>query len=175
LTPSPVRVYLGLGSNRGDRAAHLARALELLDAGTGFSITRVSSVYETAPWGEEQQPAFLNAALEADVDLPPIELLAFALSVEDAMGRRRSLKWGPRVIDIDILLYGDRVVSETELQIPHPLLTARQFVLVPLLELAPHLVLPGGDRVVDLADERAPGVVRYAEAPWSRGSGGECE
>ncbi len=97
MTPSPVRVYLGLGSNRGDRAAHLARALELLDAGTGFSITRVSSVYETAPWGEEQQPAFLNAVVEADVGLPPVELLALTRSVEDAMGQRRTRKWGPRV------------------------------------------------------------------------------
>jgi len=168
-------VYLGLGSNLGDRAAHLERAIRLLDASTGLAITRVSSVYETAPWGEEDQPAFLNAAVEADAELAPGELLAATQSVENSMGRERTRRWGPRVIDIDILLYGDRVIEDAELRVPHPLLAVRQFMLVPLAELAPELALPGRIRVSELADASAPGIVRHAPAPWPCGSGGECE
>lgn len=175
MTPSPVRVYLGLGSNLGDRAANLARAIQLLDARTELSLTQASSVYETAPWGEPRQPAFLNAVLEADTELAPPGLLALTQSIEEAIGRRRTRKWGPRVIDIDILLYGDHTVQEARLRVPHPLLTVRQFMLVPLLELAPDLVLPGGTRVAELAEPCAPGVVRHAPPPWPPASGRERE
>jgi 2-amino-4-hydroxy-6-hydroxymethyldihydropteridine diphosphokinase len=166
-------VYLGLGSNLGDRAAHVTRAIELLDASSGLSIARASSIYETAPWGEEQQRAFLNAVVAAQSDIAPGELLALTQSVEQTMGRRRTRKWGPRVIDIDILLYGEHIVEEAELRVPHPLLTERQFMLVPLLEVAPDLTLPGGGRVADLVDADAPGIVRQALPPWPRGSDGE--
>jgi len=173
LTPSPVCVYLGLGSNVGDRAAHLARAMQLLDADPRLRITRASSIYETAPWGDDRQPRFLNSVVEAETELSPDELLALTQSIENTMGRRRTRRWGPRVIDIDILLYGERIIEGAELRVPHPLLTVRQFVLVPLLEVAPDIMLPGGQRVAELADTSAPDVVRHAPAPWPPGTGGE--
>ncbi|MFQ5811004.1 MAG: 2-amino-4-hydroxy-6-hydroxymethyldihydropteridine diphosphokinase [Armatimonadota bacterium] len=173
MTPPSVRVYLGLGSNIGDRAAHVTRAIALLDAGTGLSIRRASSIYETVPWGEEQQRAFLNAVLVAETDLAPGELLAATQSVEKTMGRQRTRKWGPRVIDIDILVYGDHIVEEAGLRVPHPLLRERQFMLVPLLEVAPELTLPGGGRVADLVDADASGIVRQTPPPWPRGSDGD--
>jgi 2-amino-4-hydroxy-6-hydroxymethyldihydropteridine diphosphokinase len=173
LTPSTVRVYLGLGSNIGDRTAHLARAVPLLDADARVAIRRASSVYETAPWGYEAQPPFLNMVLEAEVQLTPAELLALSSAIEERMGRRRIHKWAPRVIDIDILLYGDRVIKDRDLQVPHPLLTGRQFVLVPLLELAPDLTLPDGARVAELADPTDSGVARWSAPPWPAAGGGE--
>lgn len=173
MTPSPVRVYLGLGSNLGERATHLTSAVQLLDASSGLTITRVSSIYETAPWGDEEQPAYLNMVLEATAELAPGELLALSQSIENTMGRERTRKWAPRVIDIDILLYGEHIIKAAELQVPHPHLSARQFVLVPLLEIAPDLLLPDGARVAELADPSSQCVVWYAAAPWPQRHRGE--
>jgi 2-amino-4-hydroxy-6-hydroxymethyldihydropteridine diphosphokinase len=133
-------VYLGLGSNLGDRQASLLEAIEGLRA--QVNVERVSSVYETEPRYVEDQPRFLNLAAQGTSRLGPRDLLAFVKGVERTLGRQRTVRYGPRPIDIDILFYGDQVLQSEDLQIPHPLLAERAFVLVPLAEIAPDLVHP---------------------------------
>ena len=150
----PVTVYLGLGSNLDRREDNLAEAIRLLGAGPAgggpgngtplgdIQVRRVSSVYQTTPWGYTDQPDFLNCVLEARTTLSPDHLLEGVKGVERSVGRQPSVRYGPRRIDVDILLYGDDVVDRPELQIPHPRLHQRAFVLVPLAELRPGLVHP---------------------------------
>jgi 2-amino-4-hydroxy-6-hydroxymethyldihydropteridine diphosphokinase len=132
--------YIGLGSNVGDKMATCRRALELL--GKAGRVARVSSFYCTEPVGFPDQESFLNAVAEIETTLSPLALLAACHVIEDELGRRRLLRWGPRTIDLDILLYGGLVVDDLELAIPHPLLPARRFVLVPLCEIAPEAIHP---------------------------------
>jgi 2-amino-4-hydroxy-6-hydroxymethyldihydropteridine diphosphokinase len=132
--------YLGLGSNLGDRAANLAAARRYL-AERGAVLLRESRVHETEPYGVTDQPRFLNQVVEVDWPGTPRDLLAAAQAVEAAVGRRPTYRWGPREIDVDILLFGDERVSEPDLVIPHPGLRQRDFVLAPLAELRPDLVL----------------------------------
>jgi 2-amino-4-hydroxy-6-hydroxymethyldihydropteridine diphosphokinase len=143
------RIYLGLGSNVGDRLANLTRAVEELGE-RGARVRRSSRVYETDPVGGPEQPDFLNAVVEVATDLQPHELLEVCLAVETDLGRVRGEKWGPRTIDIDLLAYGDRSVGEPDLEVPHPRMHERAFVLVPLLELDADPPLPGGRRVASL-------------------------
>ncbi|HSA96595.1 MAG TPA: 2-amino-4-hydroxy-6-hydroxymethyldihydropteridine diphosphokinase [Acidobacteriota bacterium] len=133
--------YLGLGSNLGRRRANLARARRLLDAG-GARIAAASSIYETEPVDRPDQPWFLNQVVEVRTELEPPALLRLARSVEDALGRVRTVEKGPRPIDVDILLAGDLVVDAPDLVVPHPRLHLRNFVLIPLAEIAPDLVPP---------------------------------
>ena len=144
-------VYLGLGANLGARARNLAAALSLLARSRGLTLRRVSSVYLTSPVGLTDQPDFLNLVAFFHARLSPAELLATALSVERRLGRVRTVRWGPRAVDVDILLIGDLRISDPELTVPHPRLRERQFVLTPLAEIAPDLELPGGGLVRDLA------------------------
>ena len=166
----PVTTYLCLGGNLGDRMAALTEALRLLDDTPGMRRARCSSVYETEPWAVADQPNFLNLVAAYETILSPEDLLAACKSVEEEVGRVASYRWGPRLIDVDILLYGDRVVSvaDPDLQIPHPRLTQRAFVLVPLAEIAPDTsVPPQGDtvrRLLEQADDRA-GVVLWGNIP----------
>ena len=165
-----VIAYLGLGGNLGDRLAALTEALALLDAAPGMRRIACSSVYETAPWGVTDQPRFLNLVAGFETTLSPADLLATCQSVESTVGRTATYRWGPRLIDVDILLYGDQVVdsSEPDLQIPHPRMTQRAFVLVPLAEIAPDLAVPPqGDTVRQLLYEvdGREGVVRWGNAP----------
>ena len=134
-------VYLGLGSNLGDRAAHLSEARDRLQV-CGVQIERASSLYETEPRDLRHQPWFLNQVLEASTDLFPRQLLSRIQKIEREMGRRKIVPKGPRIIDIDILFIGDSVVDTDNLQIPHPHLAERRFVLEPLAELAPDLRHP---------------------------------
>jgi 2-amino-4-hydroxy-6-hydroxymethyldihydropteridine diphosphokinase len=137
-------VYLGLGANLGDPPAQLREALRRLDACPGIAVERVSRAYRSAPWGNPDQPPFLNAVAALRTTLAPEALLAQLLEVERALGRERGgARWGPRTIDLDLLLDGDRVVDLPGCQVPHPRLARRAFVLVPLLELAPAAVVPG--------------------------------
>lgn len=138
------RVFIGLGSNLGDRAARIDRALAWLAAHPALQLVRCSAVVETAPWGIEDQPMFLNAVAEIRTELEPEALLAELKRAERQLGRidpgRR--RWGPREIDLDILLYGERVVDSPDLVVPHPRLSERRFVVSQLVELDPDLVDP---------------------------------
>jgi 2-amino-4-hydroxy-6-hydroxymethyldihydropteridine diphosphokinase len=131
--------YLSLGSNLGDRRRNLSLAATRLALMEGVELVRLSSVYETAPWGDEDQPAFLNMVVAARVELEPGELLRRVKALEAALGREETRRWGPRVVDVDILLYGDERVDTAGLTIPHAHMRERQFVLVPLAEVAPEL------------------------------------
>jgi len=135
-----VEVYLGLGSNLGDRMSNLASAVERLSR--KITIKKISSVYETEPVYYKEQPLYLNAVLSAVTELDPFELLNFVKSIESDLGRQPSFRNAPRTIDIDILFYGDQVAETAELIIPHPRIAERAFVLVPLAEIAPRLVHP---------------------------------
>jgi len=134
-------VYLGLGSNVGDRRRHLEQALAEL-CGAGVGVRRVSPIYETEPVDYLEQPWFLNCVVEVETELMPMQLLKRLRQIEWRMGRRRGVPGGPRTIDIDILFYGRHVVERPELAIPHPRLDQRRFVLEPLRELAPELRHP---------------------------------
>ncbi len=140
-------VYIALGSNLGDRVENLRQAREQIYA-EDLRPLRASSIYETAPRDVEDQPWFLNQVIECETDLFPRQLLARLQKIERAMGRKRRMAKGPREIDLDILLYGDAVVKAPELEIPHPRLTERRFVLEPLAELAPDKKHPGTRRTV---------------------------
>ena len=151
-TPEPSLVYLGLGSNMGDRMGNLAAAIERLRVHA--VIGTVASVYETAPIGYEEQPMFLNTALSATTHLAPPELLRFAKAIEVELGRQPSFRNAPRPIDIDILLCGDLIVRTPELTIPHPGIAERAFVLAPLSEIAFEVVHPvSARRIGDLLDD----------------------
>ncbi len=168
-----MRVYLGLGSNLGDRESHLRQAILRL-AEAGLPPQAVSPVYETEPQGKTDQDWFLNCVVAVDTELAPEGLLAVVRQIEDAAGRQRVVRWGPRVLDVDILLYGECRIHTSDLEVPHPRLHERAFVLVPLCDVAPDIVLPG------LGEARALAVRRAAEAgqglrPWGRlgpGAGG---
>ncbi len=133
-------VFLGLGTNLGSRAENLAAAREQLAA--KLRVLRASSVYETEPWGFREQPAFLNQVLQVETDLSPARLLRYLKRLEKQLGRTKSFRYGPRLIDIDILFYAQVVINTRRLQIPHPRLPERAFVLVPLAEIAPDFVHP---------------------------------
>jgi 2-amino-4-hydroxy-6-hydroxymethyldihydropteridine diphosphokinase len=143
-----VRCYLGLGSNVDDRIGMIARAVACLSCPGDVVVRRLSSMYETRPWGEERQRDFVNAVVEIDTHLSPKDLLARVKCIERDLGRRPGARWGPRSIDIDILFYGTRLVAEHDLMIPHPYICERAFVLAPLVEIAPDLVHPATGRSV---------------------------
>ncbi len=134
-------VYLGIGSNLGIREDNCLKAISLLQD-NGLKITKRSTMHETTPWGVKDQPKFINMAVECHTDISPLELLSLVKKIERDMGRQPEMKWGPRIIDIDILLYGNERVSETDLTIPHPLIHEREFVLRPLSEIAPDMMHP---------------------------------
>jgi 2-amino-4-hydroxy-6-hydroxymethyldihydropteridine diphosphokinase len=151
-----VTAYLGLGSNLGDRQGNLNRALEFLSQ--RLRVDKVSSVYDTEPVGEIKQPRFLNLTCQVNTALPPQALLSLAKGVEAKLGRVGG-SGTPRIIDIDILFYGDQVVDTPELVIPHPRLTERAFVLIPLAEIAPTMMHPvNGKSVATLLQELKEGV-----------------
>jgi 2-amino-4-hydroxy-6-hydroxymethyldihydropteridine diphosphokinase len=139
--PQAKIIYLSLGSNVGDRAAQLVRAMEAL-AAAGVRVARRSSLYTTEPVDVPAQSWFLNCVLEAETDLMPRQLLRVLLEVERSLGGKKLVRRGPRAIDIDLLLYGTSVVHAPELEVPHPRMAERRFVLVPLAELAPMLRHP---------------------------------
>lgn len=141
------RIFLSLGSNIGDRAAHIARALAALDV-AGVRIVRRSSLYRTEPMDAPPQQWFLNCAVQAQTTLLPRQLLRAVRRVEHALGRRRMVARGPRTIDIDILLYGAATLRTRELDVPHPRLAERRFVLAPLAEIAPALRHPALQRTI---------------------------
>lgn len=164
--PALHRVYLGLGSNLGNRAANLRLARHSLPE-KGVKVLAVSPLYQTAPWGGVKQPDFLNQVLLGETKLKPLALLDTVKELEREAGRTPSVFWGPRVLDIDILLYDELTFGSERLTIPHREMKKRAFVLAPLLDIAPGLVLPGGDTAAAcyarLPEQEKAGVVLYAE------------
>ncbi|BCV20095.1 2-amino-4-hydroxy-6-hydroxymethyldihydropteridine diphosphokinase [Moorella sp. Hama-1] len=149
--------YLGLGSNLGNREENMKKAVAFLDANPGIEVERLSSWYETAPVGKTDQGWFLNSVARIKTTMPARELLRAVLAVEQQLGRVRRERWGPRTIDIDILLYDDINVTEPDLEIPHPRMLERAFVLIPLAEIAPDLLLPDGRRAAVAARDKFTG------------------
>jgi 2-amino-4-hydroxy-6-hydroxymethyldihydropteridine diphosphokinase len=137
------RVFLGLGSNRGNRLRYLAEAVQKIDSHNQITIVKQSSIYETSPFGNKDQLDFLNCVVEIHTDLSLIELFTLVKDTEKELGRKENVRWGPREIDIDILLYGDHIVENKFVSIPHKGIKERDFVLAPLIELDEKLKLPG--------------------------------
>ena len=156
--------YLSLGSNLGDRAVQIERAIELLAATPSITVVRRSSLFETEPRDFLDQPWFLNAVVEIETGLDPYALLDRTRDIEDRLGRIRIADKGPRTVDIDILLFGDVLVSGPDLQIPHPRMSERRFVLEPLREIAPGLRHPGTGKTVEamLARVQDQAVCKFA-------------
>jgi 2-amino-4-hydroxy-6-hydroxymethyldihydropteridine diphosphokinase len=148
----PVRAWVGLGGNVGDVEATLHEAIWALDSLPQTSMRAQSAFYRSSPWGRTDQPDFINAAVELQTRLAPRVLLDLLLEIEERFGRVRvpGEKWGPRKLDLDLLAFGDEVLKEPGLELPHPQVHARAFVLVPLAEIAPTLELPGQGVVGDL-------------------------
>ena len=146
-----MKAWLGLGSNLQEPVMQLQQALRRLAETTGLKVLRTSSFYRTPPWGDEQQDDFINAVVQIETSLEPIPLLHVLQSIENVMGRQRSgRRWGPRTIDIDLLLYGERQFHSAELEIPHPRMFERAFVLKPLYELDADLEIAGHGTVGEL-------------------------
>ena len=170
----PVRVYLGLGSNLGDRLANLERGLQIL--GERVRLVRASSIYETEPWGFVEQPAFLNCVVEGVSSVSPEGLLEILKETERMVGREATFPGGPRVFDADLLFYGDRTVDLPHLKVPHPRIPERAFVLVPMAEIAADFVHPTLDVTVETLTARVQGregVRWYAPPPeleWVAGA-----
>ena len=145
--------YVGLGANLGSREAMLRRAVELLGEADGVEVLAVSQLRETEPVGVFDQPLFLNGAVAVETTRTPRQLLDLLLEIERSLGRVREKRWGPRTVDLDLLVYGDEVVDEPGLRVPHPRLHERRFALAPLAELDPDLAIPGRGSVSDVLAE----------------------
>jgi 2-amino-4-hydroxy-6-hydroxymethyldihydropteridine diphosphokinase len=160
-----MRAYLGLGGNLGDPAKSMGAALRMLDADPLTAVVSVSSLYRTPPWGKTDQPDFLNATAEVLTSHSPRELLDLCLEAEQRLKRVRKERWGPRLIDIDILVFGDKAVHEHGLEIPHPRMLERAFVLAPLAEIAPNFVVGGRSLSNHLANLDTTGITRLPSGP----------
>jgi 2-amino-4-hydroxy-6-hydroxymethyldihydropteridine diphosphokinase len=155
------QAYLGIGSNVGERRSFCRRAVAQLDASQGLDVVATSSLYETSPVGGPPQRSFVNLVCGVETSLDAQDLLEVCKTIERRLGREPSeMRWGPRVIDIDILTFGDEKLNEPGLEIPHPRMTMRRFVLVPLLEIDPEASDPWGTRYADWLDEAEGEVVR---------------
>lgn len=162
------RVFLGLGSNVGDRENNIDMAVQLLSENAAIELRRVSSDYETTPVGYLEQRDFINAVVEIDTDLDPEELLKVTKGIEEALKRERAFRFAPRTIDVDILLFENETRDAPHLRIPHPEIVSRAFVLVPLAEIAPDLIHPSGQTISQLLaripeDEMRAAVRKHAK------------
>ncbi|AGC91467.1 2-amino-4-hydroxy-6-hydroxymethyldihydropteridine diphosphokinase [Staphylococcus warneri] len=144
-----VKAYLGLGSNIGDRAHQLQQAIRIIDQYQYIDVTSISPIYETEPVGYTDQPQFLNLCIEIETTLNPQELLKRCLETEEALHRVRKIRWGPRTLDVDILLYGNEIIEEDNLIIPHPRMTERAFVLIPLNDIASKHIEPRSQKLIE--------------------------
>lgn len=168
------KAWIGLGGNVGDVRAAMVAALEDLDSTNGISVGRVSRLYATPPWGLKNQPDFLNAAAELEVRVDPFALLQACQDAERALKRERTVRWGPRTIDLDILAIDGVTLNEQRLTVPHPRLTERAFALAPLADLAPDLAISGQSVAELLGQADANGIVaisqggEWRESNWVR-------
>lgn len=156
-----IDVYLGLGSNISDREQQLKSAVERLDQVTDIHVQQVSSMYETKPVGYVDQPDFLNVCLHIKTSLSPEVLLQQCLDIEKELHRVRKVRWGPRTIDIDVLLYGDQIIESEQLIVPHPRMTERAFVMIPLNEIASHVIEPRSKKTIQSLVHPDETVVKY--------------
>ena len=149
--------YLSLGSNIGDKKKYLYDAIKLLDGYKGIHIVKLSSLYETSPWGYTEQDLFMNLVVLIETSLSPVELLDCCQFIEQELGRVRLIKWGLRVIDVDILLFEDETINTERLTIPHPFMTERDFVMIPLCEIAKDLKIDGitVETIIQKFDQKA--------------------
>ncbi len=159
------QVFVGLGSNLGDRQSFIERAIALLEATPGIELLALASLYETEPVGYKDQPMFLNTVVEIRSYLSAQKLLARLKEIERQLGRKKRERWGPREIDLDLLLYGEQIIEDSELKIPHPELHRRRFVLVPLVEIAPEVIHPKlgqslAELLAQLTEEKGVRVLR---------------
>lgn len=157
--PGTARAYLSLGSNLGDKRGAIAQALRRLEGMPDLTVVARSTDYRTPPWGDTDQDWFVNACAAVETGLSPQALLRACLSVEESLGRVRTRKWGPRIIDIDLIDYGGRTIRDEALTLPHPFALQRPFVLVPLAEIAPDLELGGVSVRTALGRLDASGIV----------------
>jgi 2-amino-4-hydroxy-6-hydroxymethyldihydropteridine diphosphokinase len=154
---NPVEIaYLSLGSNLGDKITQLQQALNCLNHTPGIHVTHVSSIYQTSPLGYVQQPPFYNLVVEIHISLQPDDLLTCIRDIEKKFHRVRQVKWGPRTMDIDIVLYGSQVMQHDHLHVPHPYMKERAFVLVPLFEIAGDITIPGINQTVTELIQQLP-------------------
>lgn len=159
-----MRAHVALGSNQDDPAARVRAAFAALDAWPQVRMAKRSSLYLTQPWGVTDQPDFINAAAELDTGLAPGALMQALLEIERRAGRSRDgMRWGPRVLDLDLLLYGDRVIDQPGLVLPHPRMAERAFVLLPLQEIAPGLRVPGLGRIDAMLEKLDSGTCKRLE------------
>lgn len=163
------RAFIGLGSNMGDRYQYLLQAIKMVGSHSKIKLVSVSSVYETDPVGYEEQDLFLNMVMEIETELSAQELLDNCRQIEFSLGRKREIRWGPRTIDLDILLYNKENIETEQLVVPHPRMLERAFVIVPLLEIRPDIHLPKEDKPLVLCLDHLPNTegVRV----WKRKSG----
>jgi 2-amino-4-hydroxy-6-hydroxymethyldihydropteridine diphosphokinase len=141
------KVYIGLGSNLGNKSENIKKALDYIADIEGLNIKKLSSLYLTAPWGKTDQDDFINQVIEIETDLSALNLLYRLQDIEIKLGRQRDVKWGPRKIDLDVLLYGEETIHSEELQVPHPLMLERLFVLIPLAEIDSEVEFPDGTKI----------------------------
>ena len=168
------RVYIGMGSNLGDGVGHLRFALTRMLALEGVVPCGTSRLYKSAPVGPQDQPDYFNAVQALDTSLSPLALLDHLQAIEQACGRVRTRRWGARTLDLDMLLYGERIIRHPRLSVPHPEMKKRHFVLHPLADLAPGLVFPCGERLEDLASALGDiGLVVLDHAHWPPGGSNE--
>lgn len=161
--------YLGLGANIGDSKGNLREAVRQIAADSSCEVTAVSPLYETKPVGFEDQPDFLNAVIEVKTKLSPSDILSLCNKVEENLGRKRTIRWGPRVIDIDVLLYEDMESSDESLTIPHPRMLERAYVLAPLADIAPNMELVGGITASEAAQRIGQmGIKKIDDETWSQ-------
>lgn len=146
-------VYISLGSNLGDKKRNIQAALAQLAAVEQVEVIKSSSLYRTKAWGYTAQPDFINAVVLAETELQPLALLQILQQIEIKLGRRHDRKWGPRSIDLDILLWDQDIIDRPDLKVPHPYMRERAFVLVPLAEIAPGLMLAGGTKVEEVLEQ----------------------
>jgi 2-amino-4-hydroxy-6-hydroxymethyldihydropteridine diphosphokinase len=156
--------FVGIGSNVGDRVEFCTRAVRELEIASGITVQKVSELYETSPLGGPPQRSFVNLAVKLETDLDARSLLQLCKNIEQRIGREPSpIRWGPRVVDLDLLVFGDEKINEPDLEVPHPRLTERRFALVPLLEVDPDVTDPWGKRYEDWL-EQAEGEVKPLES-----------
>lgn len=167
-TAPAATAYIGLGSNLSGPARQLERALRRLEALPAVEVRQVSGLYRSAPLGGVEQPEFLNAVVEVRTSLGARELLVALQAIENALGRDRSVRrWGPRNIDLDLLLHGSLQVNEPDIEVPHPGIAERNFVLLPLRDIAPELALPGIGRIDECPVPAEPEIEKISDGSWA--------